>query len=334
MDDLTRRAERALLGSMIAAPWLMGWVRIRPEEFQDLWNADVLRGIRAAHAQLGRTRDTGEWRRVIVEAAPAVTHSDLDDLVASCPAPGHGISYASLVIGTWATRKVRDAADAIFVRARLLESDSQQVMRVAMAEGLEATVVARHMADVATTMQAHVSGLGRAPEPMDLIAGDASLQQAQREEAVLAGLLTQPPGRAHQILAIVQAGAFRDSHRRAMFRTISDMHATRMAIDPLTVDWELSARGLPLVRQHQEDRQSYATRLAQSAAGEQPAVQAARDLAAQHEQPPSSPSGRRSGRRATAKRTEQQAGRPQRSGLQVVRPPEADGPNHGPQQGR
>jgi replicative DNA helicase len=338
VDELTRRAERALLGAMIAAPWLMAWLRMRSEEFADPRHRAVFDGIMAARALLGRTSDTPQWRQAIVQAAPTVTPADLDGLVTDCPVPAHGISYARLVIGAWATRKVREAADTIFARARLLESDSQQVMRYAMAEGLEATVAARHMADVATTMHAHVAGLGRAPAPMDLIVGGASMPQAQREEAVLAGLLTQPADRAHQILGTVKAGAFRDSYRRAMFRTIGDMHAARMAVDPLTVDWELSSRGLPLVRQGQEDGQSYATRLAQSATGDERVIQAARELAARHEQSPSSLAGRRSepprGRRASAKHSGQEPGRPQRPGLQVVRPPEADGPNHSPQQGR
>jgi hypothetical protein len=215
-------------------------------------------------------------------------------------------------------------------------------MRFAMAEGLEAATAARHIADVATTMHAHVTAHDRVPSAGALAAAgpDPGPHQAQREEAVLAGLLTQPPGHARQILDILEDGDFTDPHRRAVFHAIGGMHAAGMAVDPLTVDWELSGRDLPLTRLPEEDGpDSYTTRLARSAISDEQAIQAARDLAASHEQSRSShPAGTRrdpaSPRRTSTARSQRQASPGERPKIRLLRPPRNDGPSPGPQQGR
>jgi replicative DNA helicase len=257
MEELTRRAERALLGAMIAAPWLMAVVRVRPREFADRRHRELFGGILAARAALGRSRDTRQWRQAIVRAAPAVTPADLDDLVADCPFPHHGVAYAGLVIRAWAVRKAGEAAETIATRARLLDYGSRDIIRAARAEGaegLEAATVARHMKDVAAAMHAHVSALGRTPPSVDVVPADSSPEQVQREESVLAGLLTQPPDRRHQILSVLRDQDIRDPYRRAVLRAVRDMHAAGMAVDCLTLDWQMALSGQPLVPRQAEDR--------------------------------------------------------------------------------
>jgi replicative DNA helicase len=340
VDALTRRAERALLGAMIAAPWLPAWMRVRPQEFGDPGHRTTFLAILSAQQEAGRSRDTQEWRAAILRSEPAATPAGLDALVQACPSPRHAIAYVGLVVHAWAARAVGEAAETILARARLLESDSRQVMRVATAEGLEATTAARHMADVATTMHAHVSALGRTPSSLGPVPDSSRPEQARREEAVLAGFLLQPPGHARQILAILDDRDIGDPYRRAMIRALRDMHASGMAVDELTLDWELAQRGLPLVRQPEEvkGRETYAMRLARHGVDEGLPIQAARELAAertlrsQQAQRPNHSTGQRPER---TMRRQPQAGRTGHPSLRLIpRPPENGGPQHGPQQGR
>jgi replicative DNA helicase len=339
VDELTRRAERALLGAMIAAPWLMAWLRMRSEEFADLQHKTMFQAILAARQEVGRSRDTQEWRAAILRAAPAATPADLDALVEGCPCPEHGIAYAGLVVQAWAARAVRDAAEKITDRARLLDRDSRQLTRVARAEGLEATMAARHIADVATAMRAHVSALGRTPPSLGPTPDASSPGQAQREEAVLAGLLQLPPERQHEILAILDDRHVGDPYRRAMIRAARDMHAAGMATDALTLDWELAQRGLPLVRQPEagNNGETYAMRLARSGMDDDRPVQAARELATGSHGPQSAERRNEltAQRGARKVRRQPQAGRIDQPSLRLVqRPPEIGGPQPGPQQGR
>ncbi len=316
MDALTRRAERALLGAMIAAPWLMTWVRMRPEEFEDLRHRSTFQAILAARREFGRSRDTGEWRKaILLQAGPVVTPAALDDLVAGCPFPHHGIAYAGMVIQAWAARAVQETAETILARARLLHSDSRQIMRVAMAEGLEATTVARHMQDVAAAMHAHVSAIGHVPPSMDLVADYHSPEQAKREEMALAGLLVLPRDRMRKILQILDNQHIHDPYRRTVLHVVHGMHATGMAVDALTLDWELALRSLPLVRQTGQDKsgETYATRLALTGTDDERPIQAARELTARHEQSltlqqASRQNGLTGQRRERRKRREPQAG--------------------------
>jgi replicative DNA helicase len=340
VDELTRRAERALLGATIAAPWLMAWLRIRPEEFADPAHRTMFQAILAARQVAGRSRDTQEWRAAILQADPTVAPADLDALVDACPSPRHGIAYAGLVLQAWSSRAVQGVAETIMSRAQLLDSDSQQLMRVAMAEGLEATTVARHMADVATTMHAHVSALGRTPSPIGPVPDASSPQQAQREEAVLAGLLSQRSDHIDQILDVLDERDIGDPYRRAMTRAARDMHAAGMAVDALTLDWEFAQRGLPLVRQPEQGQhgETYAMRLARSSVDADGPVQAARELAAGRflrSQQASSDNGVTGQRPERKARRVPRAGRTERPNLRMIpRPPEIGGPQPGPQQGR
>jgi replicative DNA helicase len=120
------------------------------------------------------------------------------------------------------------------------------------------------------------------PSSLGPIPDGSSPEQAQREEAVLAGLLGQPSDRVHRILGIVDDWDIGDPYRRAMIRAVRDMHTAGMTVDPLTLDWELAQRGLPLVRQPEQGQhgETYAMRLARSSVDADGPFQAARELAA------------------------------------------------------
>jgi hypothetical protein len=135
---------------------------------------------------------------------------------------------------------------------------------------------------VAHLMEAETGFRSGAPSPIGPVPDASSPQQAQREEAVLAGLLSQRSDHIDQILDVLDERDIGDPYRRAMTRAARDMHTAGMAVDALTLDWELAQRGLPLVRQPEQGQhgETYAMRLARSSVDADGPFQAARELAA------------------------------------------------------
>ena len=347
MDPLTARAERALLGAMIADPALTGRLRISPHEFASERHAAVYASIRAAR-QAPSAGSPGGWQGAILRAGPSLTAADLDDLVRACPFVPHGPAYAVMVIQAWARRHLDQSAHILAIRSTLLELDAQQVMPWNEPAGQQMTATARHLQRVAFAIREHAWDFGPyAPGPSSGPLHGASPGRVRREEAVLSGLLRHDPERNPGILRVLPAEAFANLHRREIYQVLTAMHQAGKAVDELTLDWELATQGLPLGGRKSggaaRDGLTYAMQLARLNGGHEEPATAARELAAEYERSRSEPpvgSGRR-GKPDTGATTRSRgdapaAKIPRRLGLRLVQPPpEAGGPTErGPQQAR
>jgi hypothetical protein len=192
VDTLTLRAERALLGAMIADPALTGRLRINPSEFAGESHAALYESIRAAGQ--GRAPGAAGWRRAILRADPSLNAADLDAFTAACPFAAHGPAYAVMVVQAWARRHLDHSAHALGARSTQLDADSRQVMLFDAPSGLELAGGASHLREVASAIREHARELSpQAPGPSSGRRYGASPERVRREEAVLAGLCGQTP---------------------------------------------------------------------------------------------------------------------------------------------
>jgi hypothetical protein len=338
VDALTRRAERALLGAMIADPALARQVRVRPEEFAEACHGDWYRSIRAA-GRVGRPVLDGR-REAILAAGPSLAPADLDGLVADCPDPGHWLAYEAMVVQAWSRRFLQEAARRAGNRATDVGREARQVAVGDSRAGVSAATAADHMAKVATALQDHASrGRPQMREGMGPEQDSLSAERRWREELVLAGLLRPASQRAAAILRTVTATAFGDSYRRKVFQTASAMHQHGRPVDELTVDWELTMHGVPIAPGSRAwTAETYGKHLARIEVPSYDApIDAAREVQALHDQAhgrpsirskvPGAPGPQRVRRDATASARQ---GQP-RLRL-IVRPPEGEGPGRGPEQ--
>jgi hypothetical protein len=338
VDALTRRAERALLGAMVADPRLARVLRVAPEEFGDARHGDWYRSILAA-GQRGRPVLEG-WREAILAADPSLDPADLDGLVADCPYPSHGPAYEIMVVQAWSRRFLQEAARRLGEGARQDGRDAGPALVADIRAGVGAATAADHVARVATTMRDHTDGVSpRLPHGTSPEQGGASTERARREELVLAGLLGQAPRRAAEILRIVTAAAFSDPYRREVFQIAAVMHQRGRAVDELTLDWELAMHGVPVAAgPGRRAGDTYGKCLACiEVPGYTAPVDAAREVQALHEKAcrprvvrgglPWTPGPQRAHGDDAAVA---QRGRPR---LRLIaRPPEGDGPARGPEQ--
>jgi hypothetical protein len=345
VEDLTARAERALLGAMITDPALTGRLRISPHEFASQRHAAVYASIRQArHARLpGAER----WREAILDAGQSLTGADLDALVRACPFAAHGPAYAVMVIQAWAQRHLDQSAHVLAVQSGLLDMDSRQVMASGQLAGQEMAATAGHLRKVAFAIHQHAREVSpQMPGPQGRRRYGASPDRVRREEAVLAGLLQQDPERNAGILRTLPAEAFTNPHRKEIYQVASAMYRAGKAVDELTLDWELAVQGVPLdARQSYgatRDDHTYAMYLARLDCGYQEPAVAAGELAAEYEEArvahpagsarPRAAGGRQAGRRRGDPSADTIPGRPV---LRLVQPPPEAGPSErGPQQGR
>jgi hypothetical protein len=253
-----------------------------------------------------------------------------------------------MVVQAWARRHLDESAHRLRVRGRQLDRDARQVMAFDEPAGLDMASAADQFRRVAGAIHSRARELSpRMPGPSSGRRYGASPERVRREEAALAGLLHQDPERNADILRILPAEAFTNPHRKEIYQVASAMHLAGKAVDELTLDWELAARGVPLDARQSggavRDDQTYAMHLARLERGYEEPVTAAHELAAEYRQSRSGhPAGsaRRGtpGARQTARARGDAAavrilGRPV---LRLVQPPpEAGGPTgRGPQQAR
>jgi hypothetical protein len=346
VESLTARAERALLGAMIADPGLAGRLGyLRPADFGDAWNRIVYSTILVARRDHPPAPD--EWREAIIRAAgPAVVaREDLGALVGDCPEAGHGAAYGAMVVQGGALSTLREHARELAARARQLAGQPGHGQGVA---GLEAGVAVGHLRKVAAAIRQHADDLG----PHAALPGERGVSgaRAQREELVLAALLQ--PGRtaARALAGRLPAGVFGDPYRRAVFETLAAMYQEGRPVDALTVDWELARAGLPLYDRPGAGAdgigtETFAMRLARAEVTDEQAMTAvsalgggrSRGIGRRAVPDPALPwrRGQRHGRGMPGQvpSHDPEGTRP----LQVVqRPPgrSADGPDRGPQQAR
>lgn len=351
MESLTARAERALLGAMIADPRLAGRLGyLRPADFEDPWHRSVYLAI--LDARRDHPPVTPGWQDAIIRAGGpgAFTQKELDGLVRDCPHPGHGAAYGAMVVQAGAVAVLRRQAGELAARARQLGGLAQHPAHGQSVVGLEAGHAARHLDKVAAAIREHAAELG--PRVVHAALPDepgVAVARVRREELVLAALLK--PGRtiAQAMAERLPAGTFHGSHRRAVFEVLMAMRTAGRPVDALTVDWELASAGLPLcepgVGADGLAGATYAARLAVVRVDEGQAIKAVSGLQAEQatgdaRQPvrDAAPSQAhvqrrwRGGVRQVPPR-DPETTRPLRL---VQRPPgrNADGPDRGPQQAR
>lgn len=281
MTTLTHRAERALLGAVIRDPDLIAELGyIEPGDFE-------LNRHRELYTAIRETPGSGDpalpWPQAIVSrAGKDVTLDYLDELVAACPDPVHGRSYAALVLEAAFQRTISEAAwDAAAIHQTL----SYDTARLAEAGSPAESTGTRLTGDVGFAAEAiRVHAARFDPGATYAPAGPAAPARGQRahdEElilrAVVAGHEVTP-----RVLDLVRPAAFTNPLRRDVYAAVRAANAAGHSLDPVTVDWELGriqARRGDDVPEAEGNEPSYATRLAGTSVAGEKVLQAARDLA-------------------------------------------------------
>jgi DnaB helicase-like protein len=352
VESLTARAERALLGAIIADPGLAGRLGyLRPADFDDAWNRLVYSAILVARRDHPPVPDG--WREAIIRAAGpgVVAREDLDALVGDCPDPGHGAAYGAMVVQGGALAILREQARELAARARQLAGSAGRQGLGHGVAGLEAGVAAGHLGRVAAAIRQHADDLGPT-------AGHAALSgelgvsgvRARREELVLAALLRLGRTAARALAERLPASVFSDPYRRVVFETIAAMRQAGRPVDALTVDWELARAGLPLYDRPDAGAdgigtETFAMRLARAEVTDEQAMTAvsalgggqSRGIGRRAAPDPAPPWGRGPqrghGMPGQVPSLDGEGAKPSRA---VQRPPgrRSDGPDRGPQQAR
>jgi replicative DNA helicase len=301
VDVLTRRAERAVLGALIARPALRERLRfLADDEFADPWHQRVYRAV--SLASHGRPPALDGWRDAISAADPSLAPGDLDGLVRDCPSPDHGVAYGVIVVSGWAQRQLAYSGMEMAVRSRRLGREARAVSHDDPAAGQQLAALADHTGQVARVIRAHAASVppGQSEAGPVRRQPGASPGQARREELVLAALMRSWPQQAAEIIRIVQPEAFADPFRREVFRLLDAMLQAGHPVDQITLDWELAAHGIQPHAQHGQE--TYGQRLARNTtAGYQEAIMVAYELQDQHERA-SQPRTGRPGRQRTSRK--------------------------------
>jgi replicative DNA helicase len=282
VDGLTYRAERALLGAMIADPSLAARLSARYLErgdFSDSQNRSLYALIHAL--SVAGTMTGSAWREAIVLAGgPHVSEQYLDDLVAACPDPSHGAAYGALVVQARVHREVAGHAAHLARQAMLLHHDTRRLTEAVGGEVSQTAAFARHLTAVADALREHAaSGLRDAPLAPGAHPG-SGVEQDRLEERVLAALIQQHH-ESGQILQRLPARAFTDPLRRRIFLAVRGLWSSGRPVDELILDWELAgehtrvglrAAGVPAAYRASD---SYPTHLAHASIGDDPPLKLA-----------------------------------------------------------
>jgi hypothetical protein len=250
--DLTRRAEQAALGAMIADRQVaarLGY--LEPEDFTDPRRRWVFRTVR----QLSVTMQTtpGNWRDLIAKTAGrSVTRNYLDELVAACPDPAHGPAYGAMLVQAAVYRQAHGHADRMDAEAALMRAEGTRLSDASAPGASLAVGLGALLAEVARAVRGHTAVL--APAADDAAAGGSpgatpaepagpapATRAGQREELVLSAVLQEHP-QAGQILSYLPAAAFTSPARQEIFRAARRLNQSGRPVDELTVSWELATR--------------------------------------------------------------------------------------------
>jgi replicative DNA helicase len=338
MATLTARAERALLGAMLANPAVCSKVRqiVEPGDFHVPWHQRLFQVV-VAVSEKG-PRDPAGLRAAITRADPSLTRFDLDQLVEDCPNPDHSAAYASMLVFGYSQRYLADRGRELAARAGQLDRDAGILHRTDEAVGNEIAAAAIHLRKLGNALRAHAATM--VPDtngPSIPALRHPATEQARREELVLAALAHLKPADAEEIRWVMRPEAITDPYRRAVLEVVSDMACDGRPIDELTLDWAIAERGLPL-----RPRGGGATigeRLAHMPVSLQEGLMAARELQAQQERAGRGPAaglqqqGKPGSRRVTGTRTQGHPVDGQLAPILRLRPggPRMDGHDHGPQ---
>jgi replicative DNA helicase len=248
MASLTERAERALLGALIAAPGYVEPLEVSPGEFADERHQAVYAAIVSAAARVDGLPDMspGQRRTAIARAGSGqVAEHYLRELEESCPNSANILAYAAMVISARLSRQLAGRAGELEYESRDLLHDAQS-LELAQ-EPLHGAVkeLSDHLAHVAAAFREHAARLGPAldaadePRPHRLQQTTAEASQQRLEERVLSAVLQGHP-EASRILSFLPVAAFTSELHQGIFRAAASLDRTSRPIDPLTVDWTRS----------------------------------------------------------------------------------------------
>jgi hypothetical protein len=266
--NLTIRAERALLGAVIANPHLATELAAESADFSLRIHARIFDALTQVDAGADPPSDDRRREIIAVLGQPQVSERHLDILARQCPEPDHGHVYARLVQEAAVRRLIAGHADRLGQQAASLGYDARRLIRTAGEHGHEPENLSLHIARVATALRSHATAfdpgtasvLSGPAHPADLtdllhsrefwamasqawgnaatrLAGQYAREQA--EEQVLTALLHDHPGSA-QVLDMLSAAEFTDHGRQRIFTTIRELRGHDQPVDPLIVDWEIA----------------------------------------------------------------------------------------------
>jgi hypothetical protein len=248
--DLTRRAEQAALGAMIADRQLaarLGY--LEPTDFTDPRHQWVFRTVRRLSAT--QQHAPGNWSDLIAKTAGRwVTRKYLDELAAACPDPAHGPAYGAMLVQAAIHRQARGHADQMDDQAAALRAEGSRLSAANAPGAGQASGLGALLAEVARAVRGHTAALAPAtPSPVAgprpgaapaKPAGPAAVTLAeQREELVVSAVLQEHP-QAGQILSYLPAAAFSSPARQEIFRAARRLNQFGRPVDELTVSWELA----------------------------------------------------------------------------------------------
>ena len=250
MSILTQRAEQALIGALLSAPWqFVVFEEPRPGDFADRRLARVYDAMIGTWGTVAPGEITGDPEEIAARAR--VSRPYLEHRKSACPVPLHAGAYSELVVEASARREIRSAAADLEARARTAGYGTLSGHSLLVAAAMKKNSA---LFDP-DTMTAALTGPAA-----------AGTRREVPEESVLAALLTRHR-QTRPVLETLRPEAWSDPARAEMHAAIVTLAASGRAIDPLTADWEIArARersGQPAGRVPAESAGlSYATKLA------------------------------------------------------------------------
>jgi replicative DNA helicase len=99
MPNLTRRAERAVLGALLRDPGLLPDLRhLRLDDFASARHAEIFTAIQEARdARSGGSGSSFVAAVALAARSGGAGIEELDDIARACPQPSHGAVYARMV---------------------------------------------------------------------------------------------------------------------------------------------------------------------------------------------------------------------------------------------
>ena len=254
MESLNARAERALLGALIADPDLAERLDyLRPDDFANPRHRAVLAGL--ARIVDDPVAGTGQrYAEIAMATGGQVTPAYVKELASACPDREHAAAYGAMVLQARLARQLVIRAGELADQSAALGRDARRVIAAGGYGGNEAEASARHLSQVAAVLIRHAAKFGPPQDQLTTVARPRSdrpsasapgpaAEQLRREEQVLSALL-QEHSESGQVLSFLPVSAFTSEYRQEIFQAIRALDTAGKPVDELTVDWELAQRGI------------------------------------------------------------------------------------------
>lgn len=235
MSLLTLRAERALLGALVAD-------QDPPEQLANLRASDFGgREHRALYTDIMTVRQDTPMLRgaALIDAVASHTGSAdigsyLEQLLDDCPDPEHVLTYAKLVQTSAFRREVADHAERLAAEtASAPQTDGTTYTQ------LLGGALADHARRYAALTSVDTSGLRDAFGSPLVSPQYHQDSRAQQEDQLLADLL-QNPRQAYDLATFLPAESFTDPQREEAYRTMLTLAVDGDPIDEVVVGWQMA----------------------------------------------------------------------------------------------